>query len=114
MAEQKILIIEDDDTLLSVLKYNLGKEGYQPLTAKDGLLGLEAARRDKPDLIVLDLMLPKRDGWSILRELRSRGTQTPVPVLTALGLYHGNVATLIQDITHASDPKAQGILRQDR
>jgi DNA-binding response OmpR family regulator len=60
LAVYTVLIVEDDRTLLDLLKYNLNKEGYRPLTATDGLLGLEMARREKPDLIILDIMLP---GW---------------------------------------------------
>jgi two-component system, OmpR family, response regulator len=82
LADQKILIIEDDNTLSSVLKYNLEKEGYRPLTAKDGLAGLESARRDKPSLIILDLMLPKIDGLEVCRILRKEST-VPILMLTA-------------------------------
>jgi two-component system OmpR family response regulator len=78
----KILIVEDDDTLLSVLKYNLKKEGYQVLTAKDGLLGLETSRREKPDLVILDWMLPKMDGLEVCRILRKEMT-IPILMLTA-------------------------------
>jgi DNA-binding response OmpR family regulator len=82
MAVLKILIVEDDDTLLSVLKYNLEKEGYQILTARDGLAGLEAARREKPDLLILDWMLPKMDGLEVCRIVRKEMT-VPILMLTA-------------------------------
>lgn len=82
MAVLKILIVEDDDTLLSVLKYNLEKEGYQILTAKDGLAGLETARHEKPDLLILDWMLPKMDGLEVCRILRKEMT-IPILMLTA-------------------------------
>ena len=78
MATLKILVVEDEDTILSVLKYNLEKEGYQVLTAKDGLLGLETARREKPELVILDWMLPKMDGLEVCRVLRK---EMPVPIL---------------------------------
>ena len=62
MPDYKILVVEDDETLQSVLKYNLTKEGYTVLTASDGLQALDITRREKPDLLILDLMLPKIDG----------------------------------------------------
>jgi two-component system OmpR family response regulator len=77
-----VLIVEDDRTLLDLLKYNLNKEGYRPLTATDGLLGLEMARREKPDLIILDIMLPRMDGMEVCRTLRKEMT-IPILMLTA-------------------------------
>lgn len=84
MHGTRILIIEDEDNLLEALKYNLGKEGYQVLTAVDGEHGLEIAREAKPDLIVLDIMLPKLDGFEVCRILR-RETDIPILMLTARG-----------------------------
>jgi DNA-binding response OmpR family regulator len=82
LSTLKILIVEDEDTILSVLKYNLEKEGYQILTARDGLLGLETARREKPDLVILDWMLPKMDGLEVCRVLRKE-MNVPILMLTA-------------------------------
>ena len=65
MRERTILIVEDDKTLVDVLRYNLVKEGYRVVTAFDGGQALEVARRDKPDLIILDIMLPKIDGFEV-------------------------------------------------
>ena len=78
----KILIVEDDDTLLSVIKYNLDKEGHSVFTADDGIKAVETARSKKPDLIVLDIMLPKMDGLEVCRILR-RDTNVPIIMLTA-------------------------------
>ncbi len=83
MAE-KILVVEDDATLLETLAYNLKQEGYDVLTAADGLQGLETARENKPDLVVLDLMLPQLDGLSVCRTLR-REMSIPIIILTARG-----------------------------
>ncbi len=80
--ESKILIVEDDKTLIDVLKYNLSKEGYTVVTAIDGLQGLEVARTEKPDLIILDIMLPKLDGLEACRILRKEMI-TPILMLTA-------------------------------
>ena len=82
MAEITILIVEDDKTLLDVLKYNLLKEGYSVVIAVDGVQALEVARAEKPDLIVLDIMLPKLDGFEVCRILR-REITVPILMLTA-------------------------------
>jgi two-component system, OmpR family, response regulator len=82
MANSKVLIVEDDQTLLSVLEYNLAKEGYNVVTATDGVQALEAARRVKPDLIILDIMLPKMSGFEVCRILRKEMT-VPILMLTA-------------------------------
>jgi two-component system OmpR family response regulator len=82
MSGSKILVVEDDQTLLNVLKYNLVKEGYTVLTAADGVQALDVARSNRPDLIVLDIMLPKLDGFEVCRILRREMT-TPILMLTA-------------------------------
>ena len=82
MAGAKILVVEDDQTLLDVLKYNLNKEGYQVVVASDGASGIEVARSEKPGLIILDIMLPKLDGFEVCRILRKEMT-APVLMLTA-------------------------------
>jgi len=82
MAGRKILVVEDDKTLLDVLKYNLTKEGYEVVTAVDGIRALELARNDKPDLVTLDIMLPKLDGFEVCRILRKE-TTVPILMLTA-------------------------------
>ena len=82
MTDSKILVVEDDRTLLEVLKYNLDKEGYNVLAAADGIQAVELVRRDKPDLIVLDIMLPELDGLEVCRILRREMT-APILMLTA-------------------------------
>ena len=82
MSSSKILVVEDDRNLLEVLKYNLAKEGYDVLTATDGVQALDVARSNRPDLIVLDIMLPKLDGFEVCRILRTEMT-TPILMLTA-------------------------------
>jgi DNA-binding response OmpR family regulator len=77
-----ILLIEDDATLAETLRYNLEREGYSVLAAGDGIQGLELARREYPDLIILDVMLPRLDGFSICRILRQE-TNVPIIMLTA-------------------------------
>jgi len=82
MVGSKVLVVEDDRTLLEVLQYNLTKEGYDVLTASDGAKGLETARSHKPDLVILDVMLPKIDGYEVCRILRKEMT-VPILILTA-------------------------------
>jgi DNA-binding response OmpR family regulator len=82
MADNKVLIVEDDQTLLSVLEYNLAKEGYNVVAATDGIQALEAARQEKPNLIVLDVMLPKMSGFEVCRILRKE-MKVPILMLTA-------------------------------
>ena len=72
-----ILVVDDEPALLATIAYNLRKEGLQVLTAADGALALDVARREQPDLIVLDLMLPKVDGLEVCRTIR----QSPAPAL---------------------------------
>lgn len=79
---EKILVVEDDSTLLDTLAYNLKQVGYTVVTASDGLHGLDTARAEKPDLVILDLMLPQLDGLSVCRALRHEMT-IPIIMLTA-------------------------------
>ena len=67
---KKILIVDDEQDILDLLTFNLKREGYKILTAADGDSALALARSAQPDLIILDVMLPGRDGWEVLRELR--------------------------------------------
>jgi DNA-binding response OmpR family regulator len=78
----KVLVVEDEPALLETLEYNLVRQGYVALTAADGLSALEVARREHPDLIVLDLMLPGLDGFEICRILRQE-MNVPIIMLTA-------------------------------
>ncbi len=82
MSQSKILIVEDEDTLREILKYNLESEGYTVIVADNGLSGLELARSQLPDVIVLDVMLPEIDGFEVCRRLRQDMT-VPILILTA-------------------------------
>lgn len=85
MADETILIIEDDPTLLRGLKDNFTFEGYRVITASDGQKGLEAALSSKPDLVLLDIMLPSINGYEICRLVRKDGLECPIIMLTAKG-----------------------------
>jgi DNA-binding response OmpR family regulator len=80
--QNRILVVEDDLTLLETLEYNLCAEGYEVITAAEGLTALEVAREEQPDLILLDLMLPRLDGFEVCRILR-REMNVPILMLTA-------------------------------
>ncbi|MEK7858187.1 MAG: response regulator transcription factor [Elusimicrobiota bacterium] len=82
MAHEKILVVEDDKNIAKLLKYNLEHEGYRVLQSPDGEAGLEAFRKEKPDLVVLDLMLPKLNGFEFCKAVK-RDHQTPILMLTA-------------------------------
>ncbi|MGB7582277.1 MAG: response regulator transcription factor [Sedimentisphaerales bacterium] len=82
---EKVLIVEDDPTMLRGLKDNFEFKGYKVLTASDGEKGLEAALNAKPDLILLDIMLPKINGYEICRLIREQKLDMPIIMLTAKG-----------------------------
>lgn len=79
---RKILIIEDETVISDIIKYNLEKEGFSTIVADDGLTGLEKARKEDPDLILLDLMLPKMDGFEVCRKIRETSS-VPIIMVTA-------------------------------
>jgi DNA-binding response OmpR family regulator len=81
---KKVLVVEDEPTLVATLRYNLEREGYQVLSAADGEAGLATARGERPDVIVLDLMLPALDGLEVCRIIR-RELTVPIMILTAKG-----------------------------
>jgi DNA-binding response OmpR family regulator len=85
MANERVLIIEDDPASMRGLKDNFALKGYAVETATDGELGLDKAVNLRPDLIVLDIMLPKVNGYEICRLIRSEGLETPIIMLTAKG-----------------------------
>ncbi len=87
MTKQSILIVDDEAAILEPLKYNLEKEGYEVSTALDGREAIQKAQRFPPDVVILDLMLPVMDGYSVCRQLRSdsRTSSARILMLTAKG-----------------------------
>lgn len=81
----KILLVEDEPSMLKVLSDDLKLEGYDVLSASDGAAGLQLALNEKPDLIVLDVMLPKMSGFDVCRQIRAKKIITPIIMLTAKG-----------------------------
>ena len=80
---KKILIIEDEPNIRELVLYNLQANGYEGIQAEDGIMGITMVHTEKPDLILLDIMLPGKNGYDICRELRSEGNNTPIIMLTA-------------------------------
>ena len=78
----KILVVDDEQSIVDVLTYNLSKAGHQPIVARDGETALRLARAERPDLVILDLMLPGIDGLDVCREIRKDG-DLPIIILTA-------------------------------
>jgi len=78
----KVLVVDDEQSIVDVLTYNLTKAGHQPIVARDGEQALQRARTDHPDLVILDLMLPGMDGLEVCREIRKEGN-LPIIMLTA-------------------------------
>lgn len=82
MAEYKILVVDDEEPIAKILDFNLRKEGYDVIVANDGEKAVELAFSEDPDLILLDLMLPKKDGMEVCREVRAQ-KNIPIIMLTA-------------------------------
>ncbi len=82
-----ILVADDDPSIVAMLRARLGAIGYRVVTAADGDAALEAARRDRPQLVVLDVMMPNLTGWEVARELRADPVTRPMKIimLTAIG-----------------------------
>ncbi|GGI10237.1 response regulator transcription factor [Gottfriedia solisilvae] len=79
----KILVVDDEEHILTLIKFNLEQAGFQVVTAIDGDEALQKATDEKPELIVLDLMLPKKDGMEVCKELRLQRNTTPILMVTA-------------------------------
>jgi len=92
----KILVVDDEPDILEFVKYNLQKEGFRVSIAENGLAGLEEARKVKPDLIILDIMMPEMDGVEVCRQLRSESLfdNTVIAFLTARDEDYSQIAAL--------------------
>ena len=82
-TQKTVLIVEDEKNIVDILRFNLQREGYRTLEAYDGKDGLDKAVSENPDLILLDVMLPKMNGFDVCRRLRDKGDNVPVIILTA-------------------------------
>lgn len=91
-----VLIIEDDESIAEAMAFNLGKEGFRCLVAADGLEGHRLLRRENPGIMILDLMLPRLDGWKLCQQVRSEGYDLPIIVCSARTSDHDKVELLGQ------------------
>ncbi|MFE0458665.1 response regulator transcription factor [Kitasatospora sp. NPDC058965] len=82
-APARLLVVDDEPALRDALESSLAFEGYEVITATDGFEALDAVEREKPDLVLLDIMMPRMDGLTAVRRMRSRGDTAPVLMLTA-------------------------------
>jgi len=80
---KRVLVVDDEQNIVDILRFNLEREGYEVITAEDGVQGLNLARSSDPDLILLDVMMPEMDGFQVCRELRKEDKLTPIIMLTA-------------------------------
>src|ERR1051325_2576839 len=78
-----LLVVEDDENILTIINEHFSRAGYSVKTAKDGVEGVQAALSDHPDVVILDLMLPKMDGLGVCRELREKAPYIPILMVTA-------------------------------
>src|SRR5204862_484337 len=90
----KVLIVEDDRVIAEGMARHLASAGFDPVVVGRGEQGLARLRFERPDVVVLDLMLPERDGWSVIEEARSEGIATPIVVVSARGTEHDRVHAL--------------------
>ena len=80
---KKVLIVEDEQNIVDILSFNLGRDGYDTIEAYDGVTGLQLALEQNPDLVLLDLMLPGMDGFDVCKKIRESGSAIPIIMLTA-------------------------------
>src|SRR3989449_2874300 len=90
----KVLIIEDDEVIAQGMATHLAAEGFDPIVVGKGEQGLARLRYENPDVCVLDLMLPEKDGWSVIETARAEGIGTPIVVVSARGTEHDRVHAL--------------------
>lgn len=82
----RVLVVDDESDFIQLLKYNLENQGFDILTASDGVAALNAARRELPDVVLIDLMLPDIDGFSVCEILRSQPSTSKVPIIVVSAL----------------------------
>src|SRR3954470_18201108 len=90
----KVLIVEDDEVIAQGMVRHLGSAGFDPLWVPRGEQGLARLRYERPDVLVLDMMLPGLDGWSLIEQARAEGIGTPIIVVSARGTEHDRVHAL--------------------
>jgi two-component system phosphate regulon response regulator PhoB len=99
MMAKKVLVIDDDASICRILSLALEENGYEPCTAEDGVAGMDKVRREKPDLIILDVMMPKRTGFVMFKQLRQNEQFKDIPVV---------MLTAVAGSLQEQDKKPQG------
>jgi two-component system phosphate regulon response regulator PhoB len=97
---QRVLVVDDEPDITAHVAYHLAKEGYRVSTAHSGPEALKAASEQRPDLVVLDLMLPGMSGYEVLQELRSRADTSDVGVVTRKRSFFPRSATIRRECRH--------------
>ncbi|MFA5276335.1 MAG: response regulator, partial [Candidatus Omnitrophota bacterium] len=90
VAKRKILVVDDEKELVKLVTFNLSIAGYNVLSAKNGIEALEISEQENPDLIILDIMLPRIDGWEVCRRLRQNPHTTHIPIIILSALSEVN------------------------
>jgi len=90
----KVLIVEDDEVIAKGMADHLGAAGFDPVWVAQGARALARLRYERPDVCVLDLMIPEVDGWSVIESARAEGIGTPIVVVSARGTEHDRVHAL--------------------
>jgi two-component system OmpR family response regulator len=103
----KVLIVEDDDVIAQGMARHLSAAGFDPVAVASGDQGLAKLRYEKPDVCVLDLMLPGLDGWKLIEMVRSEGIGTPIVVVSARGTEHDRVHALEIGATTTSSSRSR-------
>jgi len=95
---KKVLVADDSATTRELAAGLLGRAGYEVITAVDGAAALRAAREEHPDLVVLDLLMPRVSGFDVLREMKTEEGLRDVPVLVVSGVFKGNLIGFLQEL----------------
>ena len=96
----KVLVVEDDQGIRQIIKHNLVRESFAVFEAEDGVEGLAVAQSSNPDLVILDVEMPKMDGFSLLEIIRGDGNETPVIITSNLGQGEGRGIADKFDVLH--------------
>ena len=96
----KILLVDDEPDILEIVGYNLSNEGYQVITAENGLEGVKKAKKERPHLIILDVMMPEMDGLELVGHIRSRGREKPYVYIILL-TSRGDKEDVVKGLTEA-------------
>jgi DNA-binding response OmpR family regulator len=97
----RVLAIDDEEDILRLIEIKLTKAGFEVLTARDGQQALERALAEKPDLMLVDVMMPRRDGYSVVSEVKQRlGTEAPIIILLTA---RGQETDVVQGLTNGAD-----------